>query len=396
MLDEYDTPMQEAYVDGYWDELAAFTRSLFNADFKTNPYLERAIMMGITRVSKESVFSDLNNLEVVTTTSDKYATAFGFTEDEVFRMLVQYGMAEEKERVKYWYDGFTFGEHRDIYNPWSILNFLNNRKFNTYWVNTSSNSLAGKLIRESSGDIKYTFEKLLRGESIICEIDEQIVYNLLSQNEDAIWSPLLASGYLKVQNYISYDEIDDTTDENPKYELTITNHEVKKMFETMVKGWFAEIKSDYNHFVKALLLNDLDAMNEYMNRVAEQIFSSFDTENRPSGKQPERFYHGFVLGLLVELQNQYYLTSNQESGFGRYDIMLEPRKKEVKDAYIIEFKVFQSKKEKNLEETVQAALTQIDEKHYAAALERKGITREHIHSYGFAFEGKKVLIGKSL
>lgn len=326
---------------------------------------------------------------MVTTTSDKYATAFGFTEDEVFRMLVQYGMAEEKERVQYWYDGFTFGEHRDIYNPWSILNFLNNRKFNTYWVNTSSNSLAGKLIRESSGDIKYTFEKLLRGESIICEIDEQIVYNLLSQNEVAIWSLLLASGYLKVQNYIGYDEIDDTADENPKYELTITNHEVKKMFETMVKGWFAEIKSDYNHFVKALLLNDLDAMNEYMNRVAEQIFSSFDTGNRPSGKQPERFYHGFVLGLLVELQNQYYLTSNQESGFGRYDIMLEPRKKEVKDAYIIEFKVFQSKKEKNLEETVQAALTQIDEKHYAAALERKGITREHIHSYGFAFEGKK-------
>lgn len=163
LLDEYDTPMQEAYVHDYWEELVAFTRSMFNAAFKTNPWLERAIMTGITRVSKESIFSDLNNIEVVTTTSGKYETAFGFTEPEVFSALDEFGMGAEKQDVKRWYDGFIFGEERDIYNPWSILNLLDKRKFTTYWANTSSNSLAGKLIREGSRDVKESFERLMKG-----------------------------------------------------------------------------------------------------------------------------------------------------------------------------------------------------------------------------------------
>ena len=204
LLDEYDTPMQEAYVNGFWDELVAFTRSLFNSTFKTNPWLERAIMTGITRVSKESIFYDLNNPEVVTTTSDKYATCFGFTEDEVFAALDECGLSGQKEKVKQWYDGFTFGKHKDIYNPWSILNFLDKKTFMTYWANTSSNSLVGKLIREGSRRVKESFERLLSGETIKTPIDEQIVYNQLDGNEDAIWSLLLASGYLKV---ISYDDL---------------------------------------------------------------------------------------------------------------------------------------------------------------------------------------------
>ena len=392
LLDEYDTPMQEAYVNGFWDELVAFTRSLFNSTFKTNPWLERAIMTGITRVSKESIFSDLNNPEVVTTTSDKYATSFGFTEEEVFAALDECGLSGQKEKVKQWYDGFTFGKHKDIYNPWSILNFLDKKTFMTYWANTSSNSLVGKLIREGSRRVKESFERLLSGETIKTPIDEQIVYNQLDGNEDAIWSLLLASGYLKV---ISYDDLGELKyGAEQTYELTLTNHEVRLMFEGMVRGWFKNARGDYNDFINAMLHDDIDAMNEYMNRVVLSTFSYFDTGKRPSGAEPERFYHGFVLGLLVDLQDRYVITSNRESGFGRYDVMIKPKEPEKQDAYILEFKVFNSRKESSLEDTVAADLRQIEEKQYAAVLLERGIAREHIHSYGFAFEGKKVLIGK--
>ena len=391
LLDEYDTPMQEAYVNGFWNELVSFTRSLFNSTFKTNPWLERAIMTGITRVSKESIFSDLNNLEVVTTTSDKYATSFGFTEEEVFAALDECGRSEEKQRVKQWYDGFIFGTHADIYNPWLILNFLDKGVFTTYWANTSSNSLVGKLLREGSRKVKEKFETLLRGESIRSEIDEQIVYDQLDHNEDAVFSLLLASGYLKVLSHEREELIE--YGKEPEYELTITNYEVARMFQGMVRRWFSEAKSDYNDFIKALLLDDVKAMNAYMNRVSLGIFSYFDTGNRPSGEEPERFYHGFVLGLIVELQGRYVITSNRESGFGRYDVMLEPKDPQADDAIILEFKVHDPEDEATLKETVQSALDQIEEKQYAVQLVARGIPKDHIRSYGFAFEGKKVLIG---
>ena len=415
LLDEYDTPMQEAYVDGYWEELVAFTRSLFNSTFKTNPWLERAIMTGITRVSKESIFSDLNNLEVVTTTSDKYADCFGFTEEEVFAGMDECGYTD-REMVKRWYDGFTFGGKTDIYNPWSILNYLDKGEIKTYWApedyhlqvagsrqmsasshltrclreNTSSNSLVGKLIREGSRSIKSSFESLLAGEHLITPIDEQIVYNQLDENETAIWSLLLASGYLKVVDYEGYDPVDPS---EQKYELELTNLEVKIMFQNMIRTWFGNVRSDYNDFEKALLLGDVDAMNEYMNRVALETFSSFDTGKRASGKaEPERFYHGFVLGLMVDLKGRYVITSNRESGFGRYDVILEPVSA-ADDAIIIEFKVYNFRKEKSLEETLQNALQQIEDKKYETKLRTKGIPAERIRKYGFAFEGKTVLIG---
>ncbi len=391
LLDEYDTPMQEAYVNGYWDELASFTRSLFNAAFKTNPCLERAIMTGITRVSKESIFSDLNNLEVVTTTSEKYADSFGFTEQEVFSALEECGLLEEKEQVKRWYDGFIFGEHKDIYNPWSILNFLDKGKFKAYWAHTSSNSLVGKLIRSGNRSIKEKFESLLRGQTIQSPIDEQIVYNQLNGNERAVWSLLLASGYLKVLSFESYRDIPEGT--QPMYELALTNLEVKLMFQDMIRDWFTEAEVDYNDFVKALLLGDKKAMNVYMNRVALSTFSYFDTGNRPSGEEPERFYHGFVLGLIVDLQNRYFITSNRESGFGRYDVMLEPKDPKEDDGIILEFKVYDPDDEATLKDTVQSAHRQIEEKQYAEQLLARGVPRERIRSYGFAFQGKKVLIG---
>ncbi len=275
LLDEYDTPMQEAYVYGYWEEMSAFIRSLFNSTFKTNPYMERAIMTGITRIGKESIFSDLNHLEAVTSTSRKYQDSFGFTEEEVFASMDEFGLTE-REKV---------------------------------------------------------------------------------------------------------------------HELSLTNKEVRLMFKRMIRGWFAEYTPDYNAFVKALLLGDKKAMNAYMNRIALATFSCFDTGNRPFGKaQPERFYHGFVLGLIVDLADRYRITSNRESGFGRYDVALEPKDKSS-DAFLFEFKVRDPQEEGSLEDTVAAALSKMEEKKYAYALIEQGIPAEKIRSYGFAFEGKRVLIG---
>ena len=393
LLDEYDTPMQEAYVHGYWQEITDFIRGMFNSTFKTNPYLDRAVMTGITRVSKESIFSDLNNLTVVTATSDLYADSFGFTEAEVYAALEEYGRGEQMPLVKKWYDGFVFGHQREIYNPWSILNYLKTGKISAYWANTSSNSLVGKLVREGSKDMKQIMEGLIKGESFHAQIDEQIVYDQLDTDETAIWSLFLASGYLKVLNYEQNLEEAEGWTEN--YELTLTNLEVNVTFRKLIRSWFGSARSDYNDFTKALLRGDLEEMNAYMNRISEAVFSSFDTGKRPSERtEPERFYHGFVLGLLVELGDQYVLTSNRESGFGRYDVQLEPRK-ETDDAVLLEFKVRDPGKEKSLEETVQNALAQIESRDYASGLREKGIPDGRIRKYGFAFEGKTVRIGQA-
>ena len=387
-LDEYDTPLQEAYMYGFWDELTGFMRGLFNSTFKTNPYLERALLTGITRVSKESIFSDLNNLTVITTTSEQYADCFGFTETEVFDALEKYGMADRQGEVQTWYDGFSFGNKRDIYNPWSITCFLKEKKLRPYWANTSSNQLVGKLVREGSAQIKMVMEDLLAGKSFQTEIDEEIIFEQLQRKKGAIWSLFLAGGYLKVVK----SEFDISSGRY-SYELALTNQEVKMLFEDMVEGWFSDETVPYNDFLKAFLAKDLDYMNEYMNRVAEATFSTFDTGRNPSDDtNPERFYHGFVLGLIVELAGKYRVTSNRESGFGRYDVMLEPLEK-TKAAFVLEFKVFNPRKEKTLEDTVANALQQINEKDYDCELLSRGIQKENIFHYGFAFEGKKVLIG---
>lgn len=388
LLDEYDTPMQEAYVNGYWKEMTAFTRSLFNSTFKTNPYMERAIMTGITRISKESIFSDLNNLKVVTTTSERYADCFGFTEEEVFAALEEFGLSERRQEVKEWYDGFVFGEREDIYNPWSIISFLDEKKVGTYWANSSSNSLAGKLVREGSPEIKMTMERLMQGETFQTTLDEQIVFDQLDQGDNAVWSLLLASGYLKAVHYEF-----NTARRKAEYSLKLTNMEVRMMFEQMIGNWFSGCNRVNHAFLQALMADDVDAMNIYMNKVTAEIFSYFDTGKKPSGEESERFYHGFVLGMMVELDDRYVITSNRESGYGRYDVMMEPRGTD--HAVIIEFKV-QDEAEKDLSDTVEKALRQIDERNYEAVLIAKGIEKERIRKYGFAFCGKKVLIGSAL
>ena len=392
LLDEYDTPMQEAYVNGYWEELVAFTRSLFNSTFKTNPYLERAIMTGITRVSKESIFSDLNNLEVVTTLTPKYETAFGFTEEEVFKALDEQGLSDKKNDVKIWYDGFRFGSKNDIYNPWSIINCLDKKKIALYWAESSSNGLINSLVQKGSSNIKMMVEELINGSTINVPIDEQIVFSELDYSEDAVWSLMLASGYLKV---VSSEELNLIRESDNEYELALTNREILFMFKKMILRWFSPAKNETNEFIKALITGDIESMNEYMNDVALRTFSSFDTGKHTSEKKaPENFYHGFVLGLMVDQSENYIITSNRESGFGRYDIMLEPKDKQTQKypGIVIEFKVINPRKENSLEETVEAALKQIEEKNYDAELINRGVNKENIHHYGFAFKSKEVLI----
>ncbi len=391
ILDEYDTPMHEAWINGYWDRAVAFFSQLFNSTFKSNPYLDRGMITGIARISKESIFSDLNNLNIITTTSDEYATAFGFTEREVFQALDDVGLGTEKQEVKRWYDGFTFGTHTDIYNPWSIASFIAKKgKYDAYWANTSANGLVNSLIRTGNSDLKQKMETLLQGKSFVTELDEQIVYDQLDDDDNAVWSLLLAAGYLKTLN-LEYVGVRKTK----MYTLAVTNLETLGMFEAMVKGWFkGSVRIVYNEFIKAMLSDNVRMMNVFMNKVALNTFSSFDSGNKPSEEtEPERFYHGFVLGIVVNLADTYRIRSNRESGYGRYDVMLIPLDRSGK-AFIFEFKVLNPyEDERTLEETLASARAQIEEKHYEAELISEGFAPGQIRKYGFAFQGKTCLIG---
>lgn len=386
-LDEYDTPLHEAYVYGYWKELTEFVRKIFNSTFKTNASLERALMTGITRVSKESIFSDLNNLEVVTTTSSKYCSSFGFTEEEVFKTLDERGFSDEKEEIRFWYDGFTFGNQTNIYNPWSITKFLDSGLYGLYWADTSSNKLVSQLIRQGTPQLKMQMEDLLNGKCLETEMDEQVIFEQLKSAKGAIWSLLVASGYLKSAGRQFIRETGKFI-----YQLRITNHEIHLMFRSMIAGWFPENDTSYNNFKEALLLGNLDYMNQFMNEVSEEMFSSFDVGRKPSEKtHPERFYHGFVLGLIVDLAGRYHIRSNRQSGIGRYDVMMEPKNSDD-NAIIIEFKVFDRKKDKTLEGSAKNALKQIEKMKYDTELIARGVPKQRIRHYGFAFDGQAVLI----
>ncbi|MCD7818720.1 MAG: ATP-binding protein [Lachnospiraceae bacterium] len=379
LIDEYDTPMLEAYTAGYWEDAIKYIRRMFHAAFKDNPWLERGLMTGITRITQESIFSDLNNPRVVTTTVEMYETCFGFTENEVFAALDDYGLSEQKKQVKLWYDGFRFGKQCGIYNPWSIINFLGEKKLKPYWMNTSGNALVGKLVQEGSLRIKDEFETLLQGGYIVTKIDESITYAELSNDSKTVWSWFLTTGYVKIVQEREKD-----------YEIQLTNYEVREAFYHLVEKWFARSYDNYTGFIEMLLKGNLEGMQRYMEKVTLRTFSYFDVGSASSeSEMAEQFYHGFTLGLIADLNDTYILTSNRESGFGRYDVSIEPLDK-TQDGIIIEFKVFDSKKEKTLNDTTRRALDQIRSMKYETDLKAKGIRK--VRKYGFAFRGKEVLI----
>ncbi len=380
LIDEYDTPMQEAWSQHYWEELSNFMRGFFNSTFKTNPYIERGLITGITRISHESLFSDLNNLEIISSTSRQYADCFGFTEEEVFSAMDEFCLPE-KQKVKKWYDGFIFGDIHDIYNPWSITQYLDKKRFRPYWANTSSNTMVTDIIGQSNTEVKRLTEFLLNGNSITVVFNEEIIFSQLRSNTGSIWALLLAAGYVKVLSY---------KDEISEYEITLTNHEVSLIFENNIKEWFNKpaLSSLTSDFYQALLQADLPQINSTIQRISLESFSWFDT----SGKEPERFYHAFVLGMLVDLKASYALESNRESGKGRYDIMLTPKDPAQHPGIVIEFKSMDPLGEKDLAGSAKAALDQIRSLSYVASLTARGVPADQILAYGFAFKGKEVLV----
>lgn len=381
LLDEYDTPLLEAWSFGTYDECACLMRMFFNSTFKTNRYLYRGILTGITQISKESFFSDLNNLKVFSMLSDTYSTAFGFTEKEVFAAMDEQKLTD-KEGVKSWFDGFTIGKCTDIYNPWSIVNYLRDKKLKPYWVNSGSNKMISDIFKGGSAKLKTALENLLKGKSIFTRMNMETTLKSVYYDDTAFWSLLVANGYLKIISAHG-DEWDLI------YELAPTNKEVLFMLSSFVKEWFADSRIKYNDFITALLQNDIYYMNEYMNAITHRIFSYFDVSGN---NEPERFYHGFILGLMVNLENEFYISSNRESGLGRYDVILEPKNPLKNHAIVMEFKVFRKGKDASMESAAAEALAQIDKKQYITALTERGISRDNIYCYGLVFDGKEVVI----
>ncbi|MDO4539237.1 MAG: AAA family ATPase, partial [Coriobacteriales bacterium] len=363
-----------------------FMRGLFNSTFKTNPDLGRSLITGITRVASESIFSDLNNPKVVTVTTPTYQTVAGFTRAEVVAALDEFGMTERQEEVERWYDGYSFGGVDGIYNPWSLTNFLADGMVAPYWAYSSSNALISDLVRQGGPDLKRDFEQLLASKALTKRVDERVDFCRLGRVPGALWSLLLASGYLSAEAVEGYG----------MFSLTITNLEVRECMDRLVESWFEEADESYNDFVSALLSGDARAMEDYLGDLALAVMSSFDSGVRPSRNLPERFWHGLVLGLLVELRGRYVVRSNRESGFGRSDVMLEPidGPSGSDPAIIIEFKVFDARRgETSLEDTAASALDQIDARRYAESFVRRGFGPERIHCYGIAFRGQEAFVG---
>lgn len=383
LMDEYDTPLLEAYTDGYWDETINTFRQLFHTTFKENDFFYRAIITGVTRIPKNSLFSDLNNLEVDTVTCDAYSDCFGFTEQEVMDAFKCQDI-DTIQDVKAMYDGFTIGRHQDIYNPWSICNYMRQRELIGYWVNTSSNKLVGDIIRRYPVESKYEIERLMAGEKVHKRINEGITFQYLEGDENSLWSLLLAVGYIKAENIVR-------SVEGIECDVSVTNCEVMAMFKTEILGMFHNGWSAYGRFAEALLAHKMELMNEYLQTITYTSISYFDVADGPKERTLENFYHGLVLGLIVSLRDRYRIVSNRESGRGRYDIAMYPLQENT-DAFIMEFKVQDRKKETDLEQTAKNALQQIEDKNYAADLLAAGIPAERIYKLGFAFAGKDVLV----
>lgn len=384
-LDEYDTLIHGAYTNGYWNEISGLLRTLFVSTFKTNTSLERALMTGVIRLSNDFIFSDMNNVLIITTTSNMYETSFGFTQEEVNAALDEYHLSDQKEMVEKWYGGFTFGKIKNIYNPRSITNFLYNcGKYCPYRADTSSNALISCKLQMAANDIKSQIEDLLSGGTIETRINEQIIFSHINTDSETMWSFLLATGYLKVVSR-SFNGI------RYSYVLKITNFEVELTLQKLIAGWFETAGTHYSSFIKSLITGNSDEAQRNLKNILLSTASFYDPgiyihEN----DKPASFYHGLVLGMVAQ-ENEYHITSNRESGLGRYDVMLKPLKKDL-PGIIIEFKLFDPKREKTLDETAERALLQIFEKKYDTELIDEGIPSDKILHYGMAFSGKQVIV----
>ena len=375
-LDEYDVPLQNAYVEGYYEECIKFFKTFYGITFKDNPYLEKTILTGVSRVAKESIFSGANNFHVYTVLDDEFSDDFGITEKEMDKIIDDFEIQDQKEEIKKWYDGYTIGNTEGIYNPWSILNYLTDKKLIPYWVNTSSNDLI-KLILKNSATVKEKIEQLLRDEEIEVPINLETVIVGIEKNEENIWGLLLGTGYLKVTEVVDLA--------HGIYKVKIPNYEIKFLFQNIIREWFNDkvIGNNLNTILKDLITLNLEEFEEKFKQLVIEMFSFMDVGKNTA----ENFYHAFVLGMLVGLKDSYYVKSNRESGFGRYDIMLEPKDKN-ENSFVMEFKVYKEEKEKTIEDTIENAKKQIEERKYAEDLEERGYTK--ITKIVFAFKGKEV------
>ena len=375
-LDEYDVPLQNAYIEGYYQEAIKFFKTFYGTTFKDNLYLEKTVLTGVSRVAKESIFSGANNFDVYTVLDDEFSDDFGITEKEMDKVIKDFKVQDEKEEIKKWYDGYTIGNTEGIYNPWSILNYLKRRELMPYWVNTSSNDLI-KIILRNSVTVKEKIEQLLRDEEIEVPINLDTVIVGIEQNEENIWGLLLGTGYLKVTEVVDLA--------TGIYKVKIPNYEIKILFQSIIRDWFNDkvIGNNLNTILKDLVTLNLEEFETKFKVLVTQMFSYMDVGENTA----ENFYHAFVLGMLVGLKDSYYVKSNRESGYGRYDIMLEPKDKNG-NSFIMEFKVLENEEEKTIEETIENAKKQIEERKYEEDLQERGYT--NITKMVFAFKGKEV------
>ena len=380
LIDEYDVPLQNAYVEGYYEDAISFFKQFYASAFKDNEYLEKAVLTGVSRIAKESLFSGLNNLIVYTVMEDNFARSFGITSEEMDEIIDEFEVQEEKEEIKKWYDGYKIGNTDNIYNPWSVLNYLQDRKLTPYWVNTSSNDII-KLVLKKSYTIKEKIERLLKDEEIEVKVNFDTIIKGVEKREDNIWGLFIGTGYLKVTEVV--DRI------NNVYKVKIPNYEIKCLFENIVQNWFLDkvIGNDLNSILKDLITLNLEEFEDKFKVLVKEMMSYMDVGENTA----ENFYHAFVLGMLVGLKDKYYVRSNRESGFGRYDIMLEPKDKNS-NAFIMEFKIYKEDKEKDILETLENAKRQIEKKGYEAELLSRGYT--NITKMVYAFRGKEVKIEK--
>jgi len=375
-VDEYDVPLQNAYVQDFYKEAIEFFRTFYGMTFKDNQYLEKTVLTGVSRVAKESIFSGANNFDVYTVLNSEFSEDFGITSKEIDKVLTDFGVEENKEEIKQWYDGYAIGKTEGIYNPWSILQYLKNKELMPYWVNTSSNDLI-KLILKNSTTAKEKIERLLKDEAIEVTVDQETVIVGIEGREDNIWGLLVGTGYLKVVETVNVSE--------SLYKVKIVNNEIKELFRGIVREWFKDkvIGNDLNTILKDLVTLNLSEFEKKFRILVVQMFSYMDVGENTA----ENFYHAFALGMLVGVKDTYYINSNRESGMGRYDIMLEPKDKNG-NAFIMEFKVLEDLEENTIDETIANAKRQIEEKQYEVSLRVRGFA--NITKMVFAFRGKEV------